>query len=89
MEQIQVIPRELGATLAQFAITWCAANERVSTVMLGASSVAQLEENLKTTDFVQLITPEIRTQVDAIVSYEPVLPLPMDAYASSLRPMRD
>ena len=37
---------ELGATPAQLAIAWCAANPRVSTVITGASSLAQLQENL-------------------------------------------
>jgi len=37
---------ELGESPAQLAIAWCLRNPHVSTVMLGASSTAQLLENL-------------------------------------------
>src|SRR5690606_33191612 len=37
---------ELGAAPAQLAIAWCLLNPHVSTVLLGASSTAQLRENL-------------------------------------------
>lgn len=37
---------ELGESPAQLAIAWCLRNPHVSTVMLGASSTAQLVENL-------------------------------------------
>lgn len=37
---------DLGCTPAQLAIAWCLGNPQVSTVILGASSPAQLEENL-------------------------------------------
>ena len=35
----------------KLAIAWCLLNENVSTVILGASSIKQLEENLKSTDY--------------------------------------
>ncbi len=37
---------ELGQSPARLAIAWCLRNRHVSTVILGASRVAQLEENL-------------------------------------------
>jgi len=37
---------ELGQSPARLAIAWCLRNPHVSTVILGASRVAQLEENL-------------------------------------------
>lgn len=40
------VARELGEAPAQLAIAWCLRNPRVSSVILGASSIAQLEENL-------------------------------------------
>ncbi|KAE9038573.1 hypothetical protein PR003_g447 [Phytophthora rubi] len=45
--QLEVVAKELGCTLPQLAIAWCVANTNVSTVLLGASSIDQLEENLK------------------------------------------
>ncbi|MBB6187378.1 aldo/keto reductase [Rhodanobacter sp. MP7CTX1] len=43
---LQLIAAELGVPLTQLAIAWCLLNPHVSTVMLGASRVEQLEQNL-------------------------------------------
>jgi L-glyceraldehyde 3-phosphate reductase len=40
------IARRRGQTLAQLALSWALRDERVTSVLIGASSVAQLEENL-------------------------------------------
>ena len=44
--EIAVIARELGATTAQLALAWCLYKPNVSTVILGASRLEQLKENL-------------------------------------------
>jgi voltage-dependent potassium channel beta subunit len=41
---------ELGCSVAQLAIAWCLANPRVSSVITGATSVAQVRENLGALD---------------------------------------
>ena len=56
--------------MAQLAIAWCTSNKNVSTVILGATSIKQLEENLKALDFVDKITPEIRKKIDDIVKFK-------------------
>ncbi len=43
---LQPVAAELGVSLVQLAIAWCLLNPHVSTVMLGASRVEQLEQNL-------------------------------------------
>jgi L-glyceraldehyde 3-phosphate reductase len=40
------IARSRGQSLAQLALSWALRDERVTSVLIGASSVAQLEENL-------------------------------------------
>jgi L-glyceraldehyde 3-phosphate reductase len=40
------IARSRGQTLAQMALAWALRDERVTSVLIGASSVSQLEENL-------------------------------------------
>jgi L-glyceraldehyde 3-phosphate reductase len=40
------IARDRGQSLAQMALTWALRDERVTSVLIGVSSVAQLEENL-------------------------------------------
>src|SRR4029079_268356 len=38
------VARDLGCTMAQLAIAWCARNPHVSTVITGASRVSQVQE---------------------------------------------
>ncbi|RLN80412.1 hypothetical protein BBJ28_00019326 [Nothophytophthora sp. Chile5] len=68
-DKLKAIADGLGCSLAQFSIAWCAANDNVSTVLLGASRPEQLEENLKALEIVDQITPELRAKVDAIVDF--------------------
>lgn len=46
VRKLAPIAVELGVSMAQLAIAWCLANPHVSTVMLGASKLEQLEQNL-------------------------------------------
>jgi voltage-dependent potassium channel beta subunit len=66
------VAKQLGCTLAQLAIAWCARNPNVSTVITGASRVSQVEENLRGADFIAKLTPEVMERIDAIAS--PVTP---------------
>jgi aryl-alcohol dehydrogenase-like predicted oxidoreductase len=52
---------------AQLAIAWCAANPNVSTVILGASSVEQVHENLGALDALEQLTPEVMAEITGII----------------------
>jgi L-glyceraldehyde 3-phosphate reductase len=52
-----------GQTLAQMAIAWVLRDERVTSALLGASSVAQLEQNLGTLQRLDFSAEELR-QID-------------------------
>ncbi|HUI99172.1 MAG TPA: aldo/keto reductase [Usitatibacter sp.] len=56
----------LGCSLAQLAIAWCAANPHVSTVITGASRVAQVKENMGAAEVIAKLTPEVLARIDAI-----------------------
>jgi len=58
------VAEEAGLTPARFALAWCLRNKNVSSVILGASRVEQLEENLKADDDVAKITPEVEAAVN-------------------------
>jgi voltage-dependent potassium channel beta subunit len=58
------IAEELGCSLAQLAIAWCARNPHVSTVITGASRVSQVEENMKALDVVPLLTDDVMARID-------------------------
>jgi voltage-dependent potassium channel beta subunit len=57
---------DLGCTLAQLAIAWCASNPNVSTVITGASRVEQVHENMAALDVLPKLDAEVRARIDAI-----------------------
>jgi voltage-dependent potassium channel beta subunit len=64
--QLDAIAKALGCTLAQLAIAWINRNPRVSTVILGASKLSQLQDNLGALAVTPKLTPEIVAKIDAI-----------------------
>ena len=67
---LQPLAKAMGATLAQFSIAWCLQNPSVSSVITGASRVAQLQENMKALDFVDKFTPDVMQAIDAVFTDE-------------------
>jgi voltage-dependent potassium channel beta subunit len=65
--QLAPIAAELGGTLAQLALAWCLKNPRVSTVITGATRVAQVQENMRALDLVGRLTPEVLARIDSVV----------------------
>ncbi len=59
------IARELGGNVAQLAIAWVNRNPRVSTVILGASKLEQLHDNLGALALTPQLTPEVLARIDA------------------------
>jgi voltage-dependent potassium channel beta subunit len=68
VERLRPIADELGCSMAQMAIAWCAANPRVSTVITGASRPSQVLENFAALDVIPLLTPEVMTRIGTAVS---------------------
>ena len=60
------IAQELGISVSSLAIAWCLLNPNVSTVILGASRLEQLEENLKAVDALPLLDEAVRARLAAI-----------------------
>ena len=58
---------KLNTTLAVLAVAWVIANKDVSTCILGASKVSQLEENFKALELYKKLTPEILTEIETIL----------------------
>jgi len=65
---LEPIARDLGCSLAQLAIAWCARNPHVSTVITGASRVSQVEENLKAADVIARLTPQVMARIDEVAA---------------------
>ena len=68
VERLRPIADELGCSMAQLALAWCAANPRVSTVITGASRPSQVLENFESLAVIPLLTPEVMTRIDAAVA---------------------
>jgi voltage-dependent potassium channel beta subunit len=63
--RLEAVAKELGCTLAQLSIAWCARNPRVSTVITGASRVSQVTENLKASEVLPRLTPDVMQRIEA------------------------
>jgi aryl-alcohol dehydrogenase-like predicted oxidoreductase len=74
VRKLTAFASDLGISLAQMAIAWTLVNPQVSTAILGASRVEQLQENLKALEAVPLLTPEVMNALEGILNNKPVLP---------------
>ena len=66
--RLQEIADELGCTLAQLSIAWCAKNPNVSSVITGASRVEQVHENLAALEVMPKLTDEVMERIRATVA---------------------
>lgn len=59
LEKLDKFAKKRGQTLAQMALAWCFHSTRVSSVIVGASSVKQLSENVKALDHTKFTDDEL------------------------------
>lgn len=69
--QLGAIAADLGCSLAQLAIAWCLVNPHVSTVILGASQVEQLKENLAALEVLPKLTPGVLERIETLLDNKP------------------
>jgi len=67
------LAEELGCTLAQLALAWVVKNSHVTSVILGATSVTQLEENLSALRFVDALDTNFVARLEAVLDNKPEL----------------
>jgi voltage-dependent potassium channel beta subunit len=65
------IAKKLGGTPAQISLAWCIKNSNVSSIITGASKVEQMEDNLKSLEFVDKLTPEVMEEIEEIFQTKP------------------
>ncbi len=66
--QLKTVADELGASLAQLCLAWCAANPHVSSVITGASRVEQVRENLGALEVIERLTSDVLGRIDQIMA---------------------
>ena len=64
----EIAEKKLNCSLAQLAVAWVIANKDVSTCILGASKVSQLDENFKALEVYKKLTPEILLEIETILN---------------------
>jgi len=62
------IADDLNCTMAQLALAWCLKNPHVSTVITGASRVAQVHENLGALDVVPKLDAAVMAHIAAVLT---------------------
>jgi len=67
------VARELGCTLAQLAIAWCLTNEHVSSVVVGVTTLEQLQDNLGAVEVAGKLreSPELGRRIEAMLGNKP------------------
>lgn len=66
--ELEAVAKELGCSVAQLALAWVAHNPRVSSVILGASKLTQLHENLGALAVLPKLTTEVLDRMDAVTA---------------------
>ena len=64
--KLNALAAERGQTLAQMALAWTLKNDRVTSVIIGASSIAQVDDNLKAINNTQFSAEELE-MIDSII----------------------
>ncbi|MFT5612116.1 MAG: voltage-dependent potassium channel beta subunit [Arenicella sp.] len=72
--ELSALADKLEIPLHHLAIAWCLKNPNVSTVILGASKLTQLQDNLKALDVLEQMDDEVMQAIEAIVNNKPAVP---------------
>ena len=71
VKRLGKVADKLGVSLAQLSLAWCLKNKNVSTVILGATNTKQLDENLKSIQYKDLLTESIMSRIENILKNKP------------------
>jgi voltage-dependent potassium channel beta subunit len=70
-ELTQYAQDTFGCSMTQLALAWCVKNPNVSTVLLGATKIAQLEENIGALAVVEKLTTKHMADIEKILANRP------------------
>lgn len=71
VKELSKLASDIGISITHLAIAWCLKSPNVSTVILGASKVEQLRDNLGALDAVDRLTPDVMDRIEKILGNAP------------------
>ncbi len=71
-EKLKKVAKEYDLSVHHLALLWCANNKNVSTIILGASKLSQLKDNLSVIEKSFDFTEEIIERIEEIVQTKPI-----------------
>ena len=71
VKQLTKIAERLGGNMTQLALAWCAKNENVSTVILGATKVEQIIDNCKAIKLLEKLDDKTMQEIEGILGNKP------------------
>jgi aryl-alcohol dehydrogenase-like predicted oxidoreductase len=71
LREIQQIAKELGSNLTQVALAWVLRNQDVSTAIIGASQVSQIDDCLGSLQLLEKWTPELEQRINTVLDTTP------------------
>jgi aryl-alcohol dehydrogenase-like predicted oxidoreductase len=74
VKKLGALASDLSMSTTQLAIAWVLKNPDVSTAILGASKLYQLEENLKAGDAKNKLTAEVLQKIEEVLANQPQHP---------------
>jgi voltage-dependent potassium channel beta subunit len=74
VKRLKTVADELSTNLSRLSIAWVLKNEHVSTAILGASKVEQLEDTLQTLELMPKMTIEVMERIEGIMDNKPKMP---------------
>lgn len=74
VKKLTAIAERLGANTSQLALAWCAKNENVSTVILGATKVEQIVDNCKALKLLEKLDDKTLQEIEEILDNKPAPP---------------
>ncbi|GAB6903169.1 L-glyceraldehyde 3-phosphate reductase [Kineosporia succinea] len=70
LRNLAAVAEKRGQSLAQLALAWALRDERVTSLVIGASSVAQLEQNVDALENLELVQEEL-AEIDRVLAETP------------------
>ncbi|KAK3985069.1 NADP-dependent oxidoreductase domain-containing protein [Cladorrhinum sp. PSN332] len=71
VRKLTAVAERLGGNVSQLALAWAASNPNVSTVILGATKIEQLEDNIKALALLDKLTPDVLEEIEGILDNKP------------------